>query len=104
MEMLCQKVRPSEWSPLIKEWRSRARYVDQREGVIALFRSVVEEIVQRRLAGATQVSLVDELAASADAQVGAEHPQASSVVHEPTGRRKSSRRGSQTVNGAIRKC
>ncbi|CAD5218795.1 unnamed protein product [Bursaphelenchus okinawaensis] len=59
VELLCQKIQPAEWSLLIRTFRTKARYVDSRDGVIDIFRHSVEEIIGQR-GGNTSVLNVDE--------------------------------------------
>jgi uracil DNA glycosylase len=67
--MLCRKIRPNEWSDLIREWRSRIRYVESRDDVVGMFRQVVEEMINKRSHSRNSVRLVDELAHSEDTLV-----------------------------------
>ncbi|CAD5226703.1 unnamed protein product [Bursaphelenchus xylophilus] len=48
VELLCQKIKPNEWSLLIRTFRSKVRYVDSRDGVIEVFRGTVDEVRQQR--------------------------------------------------------
>ncbi|KAI6175486.1 hypothetical protein M3Y97_00694200 [Aphelenchoides bicaudatus] len=70
IETMCHKVRPSEWSILIREWRSRVRYVESRDDVLGVFRQIVDSLITERCVSRQSVRFVDELAPSANNEEG----------------------------------
>uniref|UniRef100_A0A183BY17 Uncharacterized protein n=1 Tax=Globodera pallida TaxID=36090 RepID=A0A183BY17_GLOPA len=60
VELLCAKVRPEEWRRLLKEWRTRVRFVESRDEVLDTFRTVVDELATERMRRECLVESVDE--------------------------------------------
>ncbi|KAH7721936.1 Protein C46A5.8 [Aphelenchoides avenae] len=60
VELLCQKIKPNEWSNLINEWRSRVRTATARDEVLALFRTAVYHTVQQRCEQQNSLQQINE--------------------------------------------
>lgn len=60
MELLCQKIKPKEWSNLINDWRSRVRTATARDEVLSLFRTAVYDVVQQRCEQQNSLQQINE--------------------------------------------